>query len=48
MRVQSISRDEQPLLYWGFVGFEAACAGACVVIAVMCAVRLIEGGVPPR
>jgi len=48
MKVQSISRGERPLLYWGFVGFEAACGCACVAIAVMSVLRLFEGGAPPR
>jgi hypothetical protein len=43
MMVQSISRDQEPMLYWGFIGFEIACGCASVAIAIFSMLRLMEG-----
>jgi hypothetical protein len=43
MMVRSISRDEQPILYWGFLGFEVACGCASVAIMILSVLRLMAG-----
>lgn len=43
MMVRSISRDEQPISYWGFVGLEIACGCASVAIMILSALRLMDG-----
>ena len=41
MKNGSISRGEQSALYWGFLGFEVACACAAVAIAILSLLRLV-------
>jgi hypothetical protein len=43
MKVRSISRDEQPVLYWAFLGLEIACGCASIAIAILSVLRLISG-----
>jgi hypothetical protein len=43
MLVQSVSRDQEPMLYWGVLGFEVACGSASVAIAIFSMLRLMEG-----
>jgi len=49
MKPQSVFRDEQPILYWGFLGFEIACGCAMIAIMIFSVLRLMEnidGGTP--
>lgn len=43
MKPRSIFRDEQPILYWGFLGFEIACGAAMIAIMILSGLRLMEG-----
>lgn len=41
MKVRSIARDEQPALYWSFLGFEIACGCASIAVAILSFLRLV-------
>lgn len=42
MKPRSIFRDAQPILYWGFLGFEIACGAASIAIMILSVLRLME------